>query len=144
MQYTLRSPNSEEILQVIALLRECGLYYESEDTPEKLTAKLSQDGPRGLVIGAFDQNGTLVGFVMASFDGWAAIVWHYCVHPDLRSGTGLGLTLGRAILRRLRSLGADRVYALVETKNVRMHRFASAAGFEVDAGTPVLVIGRKI
>ena len=144
MPFAVRALELREIPMLIELLKTCGVYYADADSPEKLAAKLQNDGNRGLMIGAFDDTDQLVGFVMASFDGWAAVVWHYCVHPHARKGTGLALLLGRTIVRRLKELGADRVYALVESKNRPMFRFAKAAGFDVDGGTSVVVIERRM
>ncbi len=139
MSTIIREPVLGEIPAIIKLLKSCGLHYENEDTPPKLERKLALDHDLMLVA---EKGGVIAGFVMASFDGWAGIVWHFSVLPEFRKGTGIAVLLGEAIIERLKHRGADTVYGLVLPDNVRMLRLARGRGFR--NGALVRVIEKNI
>ena len=131
----IREIEYADIPKVIDLLKACDLYYESEDTIEKLERKLTHDKHFML---AFEESGEIVGFVMASFDGWAAIFWHFCVHPDHRK-KGIAKTLLEEIKARLRLVGADKMYGLVMSTNKRMLDYSKKNGFNFFLADHVIV-----
>ena len=125
----------EDIPKVINLLKVCELFYESEDTTDKFERKLARDKHLMLVA---EEEGEIVGFVMASYDGWAAIFWHFCVHPDHRK-KGIAKTLLEEIKARLRLCGADKMYGLVMGTNKRMFDYSKKQGFNFFLADHVIV-----
>ena len=108
--------NCGDISGVSELLKICDLYYPNDDTPEKYARKIVRD--RRLTYVAV--NGSdIVGFAMATYDGWVASVWHYCIHPDHRN-TRVARKLIMPLLKQLKSEGADIVYGFVLPHNENM------------------------
>ena len=136
----LREIEYTDIPKVIELLKACELYYESEDTIEKLEQKLSRD--KHLML-AFEETGEIIGFVMASYDGWAAIFWHFCVHPNYRK-QGIAKALLEEIKARLRLLGADKMYGLVMQSNQPMLAYSQKHDFSFSVNDPVIVTETKL
>ena len=138
MDYLLRETEPKDIPAVIELLKACDLYYEGEDAPEKLLKKLAAD--KDLMIVA-EADGKIVGFVMASYDGWAPIFWHFGVLPEFRN-RGIGRMLLQEIEKRLRNRGADELWGLVKTDNEKMLRLLPLLGFKTYSA--VHAIGKKL
>ncbi len=136
----IREIEYADIPKVIDLLKVCDLYYESEDTIEKLERKLSRDKHLMLV---FEEDSEIVGFVMASCDGWAAIFWHFCAHPNFRK-QGIAKALLEEIKARLRLLGADKMYGLVMRSNQPMLCYSQKNGFTFSVNDPVIVTETKL
>jgi ribosomal protein S18 acetylase RimI-like enzyme len=115
----------QEIPEVISLLLTCGLHCAEDDNMWKLTQKMRRDSDLMLAAVSDDR---VIGFIMASYDSWAAMLWHFCVLPEFR-GTKVADALMREILERLKARGADIVYALTKPNNERMLKFAAKRGF---------------
>lgn len=130
--------NPGDIPEIIELLKKCKLYYPEDDNPENLARKLAQDRDLMLVN---VRGHEIVGFVMASYDGWAAIVWHLAVLPAYRN-LGIASELMLAIGSRLQKRGAKMVYGFVETTNKRMLEISAHMGFNF--GPNVLSIGKEL
>lgn len=134
--FLIRGMKARDVPQFIQLLKTCNLYYEEDDTPAKVLKKLKKDKKFMLVAIANDNNSwkdkilsflacfgiahqKIVGAVMASFDGWAAIVWHFGVLSEFRGGK-----IARALMNRLeenlKKEGADCLYGFVDSRNERM------------------------
>jgi ribosomal protein S18 acetylase RimI-like enzyme len=120
LKFAIRESSLEDIPGIIEFLKECRLYWEMDDTPEKLSHKLSAD--RDLMLLAVSGE-TIVGFAMASFDGWAALIWHFGVLPQYRSSQ-IALSLLRAISGALKKRGANIAYGLVMGDNAFMLKHA--------------------
>lgn len=116
---------AEEIPEVIRILKICDLYYPEDDTEENFSRKFSKD--KDLMLVATVQ-GEVVGFIMASYDGWAAMVWHLGVLPGFRE-RGIAKALMDEICRRLKEKGTQYAYGLVKTDNTLMLERLSAFGF---------------
>ena len=100
--------------------------------PEGVRRLLERD-PEALLL-AHDDDGRLVGSVIAGFDGWRAHVYRMAVHPDARK-LGVGRALVDAMEERFRRLGAKRSDAIVYLSNDLGRRFWAACGYEPDPTT---------
>lgn len=129
----IRELRKIEIPEVINLLKVCDLYYPEDDNFENLERKIKRD--RKLMLVA-EEKGKVIGFVMASCDGWAAIIWHLGVLPEYRN-RGIAIKLVSEINRRLISLGMKKMYGLVEKKNKPMHSIIQRMGFEKGPGVVI-------
>lgn len=141
IDHVLREMNTDDISGVINLLRVCNLYWEVDDTPEHFMAKLTQD--KDLMIVAVVEN-KIVGFVMASFDGWAAIVWHFGILSEFR-GSNIYSALANEIKNKLRQRGlknGEMIYCLVMKSNSRMIQLLEHYAFRKLA--EVHIMGRPI
>src|SRR3989344_8980821 len=82
----IREMIGPDIDDVIELLKTCGLYYQEVDTHDNFEKKLRIDKDFMLVV---EDRKRVIGFVMASYDGWVAMVWHLGILPSFRR-RGLG------------------------------------------------------
>jgi ribosomal protein S18 acetylase RimI-like enzyme len=105
----------------------------TEDTPERL-APLIEAG--SLLVA--EEDGAVVGAVIAAFDGWRGNFYRLAVAPELRR-RGIARALVAAGEAYLRARGAPRATALVAFDDDDARGFWRAAGFEADA-----VIGRMV
>ena len=137
--YKIREMLEEEIPEVIRILKICDLYYPEDDTQENFSEKYVRD--KGLMLVAA-VSGEVIGFVMASYDGWAAIIWHLGILPSSR-GKGISKALMAEICRRLKEKGAQFAYMLVKTDNELMLQCLPAFGFSTTA-TTVHVVSKEL
>jgi ribosomal protein S18 acetylase RimI-like enzyme len=94
--------------------------------------RLLAQAPGALIVA--EEDGAVVGTVIAGSDGWRGSIWRLAVHPDVRR-RGLGMALVRAAEERLRELGIPRVQALVGTEDEVARGFWARAGYPLDAGS---------
>lgn len=84
-----------------------------------------------MLLLAVDDEGRLVGSVIAGFDGWRAHVYRMAVDPSVRKG-GVGRALVEVLEARFRSLGAVRSDAIVLLDNDLGRGFWEAVGYAPD------------
>jgi ribosomal protein S18 acetylase RimI-like enzyme len=84
-----------------------------------------------MLLLAEDDDGRIVGSVIAGFDGWRAHVYRMAVDPDVRKG-GVGRALVAALEDRFRALGAVRSDAIVLLDNDLGRGFWDAVGYAPD------------
>ena len=75
---------------------------------------ISKDGPARLLLA--EDDGVLVGAVIASFDGWRAFISHLAVALGHRH-QGVGSALLTEAEKELRQRGAMQVFVLVQQNN---------------------------
>ncbi|MBV9230012.1 MAG: GNAT family acetyltransferase [Chloroflexi bacterium] len=122
----LRSFQMEDYEAVAALWREAGLHLSKSDSRAGIARKLERDADVFLVA---EDEGTIVGAVMGTYDGRRAWVNHLAVAAACR-GHGLGKRLIEEMERRLRAKGCDKVNLLIEPDNAGVQEFYQQLGYE--------------
>jgi len=95
------------------------------DTRAAVDRLLERDADACLVA---EQEGRIVGTVIAGWDGWRAHLYRLAVHPDVRR-QGVGAALLAAATERLIGLGATRLDAMVLEGNELGQSIWRAEGF---------------
>jgi ribosomal protein S18 acetylase RimI-like enzyme len=98
------------------------------DTPESVRQLLERD-PGALLVA--EEDGELVGALIAGWDGWRGNVYRLAVLPSHRR-QGVAAALVDAGHDRLRDLGARRVTALVGGDEGAAHKLWRALGYQRD------------
>ncbi|MFG2790241.1 GNAT family N-acetyltransferase [Streptomyces sp. NPDC048419] len=88
--------------------------------------RLVERDPEALVLA--EQDGELVGTVIAGFDGWRCHLYRLAVHPQRRR-QGIASALLAAAEERLVRLGGRRGDAMVLVRNESAHHAWRAAGY---------------
>lgn len=96
-----------------------------DDTREAVLALIRRD--RDSLILAED-DGELVGTVIAGWDGWRYHLYRLAVRPDWRR-RGVATALLSAAERRFAALGATRIDAMVLTRNELGQNIWKAGGY---------------
>ena len=110
-------------------------HANTADRREDIEALL-QDSPAALLVA--EENGLVVGAVIAGWDGWRGNIYRLAINPEYRR-RGIGLQLLRAAETYLRDCGIGRVTALVAFDDAVAAAFWDAAGYPQDAE-----IGRRV
>ncbi|POX45871.1 GNAT family N-acetyltransferase [Streptomyces sp. Ru71] len=95
---------------------------DDRDGVERLVAR----DPEALILA--EQDGELVGTVIAGFDGWRCHLYRLAVHPGRRR-RGIGTALLAAAEKRFTALGGRRADAMVLVRNETAHHAWGAAGY---------------
>ena len=85
--------------------------------------------PDLLLVGEFD--GTIVGAVMAGFDGVRGWIYHLAVSPEHRR-RGFATRLVRSAEQGLQSLGCPKVNLQVRATNQEVVAFYRSVGYQVE------------
>lgn len=125
----VREARRDEIGAVVELWHAAGAEPGVTDNPESVEHLLERDGGALLVA---DDDGRLVGTVIAGWDGWRGNLYRLAVLPSHRR-EGIGLALVDVAEQRLRARGAARITALVMHEHEHAMGFWRAAGYELDA-----------
>ena len=126
MQFVLRAASGADIEALLALWREAaGNDDRPPDRRGALNALLARD--TGAVIVA-EQDGGLIGSVIAGWDGWRCHLYRLAVRPAWRR-KGVASALLHAAEDRYRTLGATRVDAMVHEGNGLGQTVWRARGF---------------
>lgn len=103
--------------------------------------RLLSETPGSLLVaddGDGDGDGTIVGALIAAWDGWRGNMYRLAVLSDHRR-QGIGIALVRAGEEHLRRQGACRITALVGYHDATAAAFWNAAGYPQDRE-----IGRRV
>ncbi len=95
------------------------------DDPAGVARLIEHDAAAVLIA---ERDGTLLGTVIAGFDGWRCHLYRLAVHPAARR-QGIAALLLRAAERRFTALGGRRGDAMVLDDNDRAHHAWRAAGY---------------
>lgn len=122
---TIRCATAQDIEPVLSLWDAAGGQPSITDTREGLLGLLASDG-EALTLAEHD--GSLVGSLIAAWDGWRGSFYRLAVHPDRRR-QGIATQLLREGERRLRARGAARLTAIVAEDDPTAIGFWQAAGY---------------
>jgi len=102
-----------------------GIGIGPSDQPEEIAKKLQRDPDLFLVA---EEDGCLVGTVIAGFDGRRGMIYHLAVAPDYRR-KGLANQLMDEVETRLRARGCRKAYLLVKQGNLIASAFYEKRGW---------------
>jgi len=125
----VRSCRPEEHRVVLELWRAAETEPSTTDDLAGLEALVRRSGPDALLVA--DEQGELVGTLIATWDGWRGHMYRLAVLPGHRR-RGVARALVAEGERRLREAGARRVNAVVVHTNDDGLGFWTAAGYELD------------
>jgi ribosomal protein S18 acetylase RimI-like enzyme len=125
----IRTGLPQDVTAVLDFWRRAEAASSSTQEPEDVLGLIAQD-PEALLIA--EESGEIVGTIVAGWDGWRGTFYRVAVAPSHRR-QGLALSLVRAGEERLRSLGARRLNAIVESDHPDAMAFWAAAGYELQS-----------
>jgi ribosomal protein S18 acetylase RimI-like enzyme len=122
---TLRSGRPGDAESVLGVWRDAEAEPTTTDDPERVRRLMTADADALIVA---EDDGRLVGTVIAGWDGWRGGIYRLAVVPDHR-GQGLGRRLVEDAVGRLRAAGASRLSAIVVDDNKGAMAFWTATGW---------------
>jgi ribosomal protein S18 acetylase RimI-like enzyme len=125
-ELTIRSATERDIEPALRLWEAAGGPPTLTDTREGLIALLASDGGELLLA---EQDGRVVGSLIAAWDGWRGSFYRLAVDPDRRR-QGIATALLREGERRLSARGAARLTAIAVEDDPPAVGFWRAAGYE--------------
>jgi ribosomal protein S18 acetylase RimI-like enzyme len=123
----LRSGTVIDIDAVLALWNRAETGPSSTESADDVRWLLQRD-PEALLLA--EAEGEVVGSLVVGWDGWRGTFYRLAVDPAHRR-RGLATEMLRAGEERLRSLGARRLNAIVESEEADAMAFWAAAGYEL-------------
>jgi ribosomal protein S18 acetylase RimI-like enzyme len=123
---TIRSATEQDIEPVLCLWDAAGAPPSVTDTREGLLSLLASDS-EALILA--EHGGTVVGSLIAAWDGWRGSFYRLAVHPEQRR-RGIATALLREGERRLLARGAARFTAIVTDDDFDAMSFWTATGYE--------------
>jgi ribosomal protein S18 acetylase RimI-like enzyme len=125
MALTVRTARISDIDDVLAFWRLAGEDTDRSDSRDDVRMLLARD-PAALALA--EDDGELVGSLIAGWDGWRCHLYRLAVHPDRRR-EGIGRVMISDAERRFAALGAKRVDAMVLDDNELGHVAWRATGY---------------
>ena len=116
---------------VLALWQAAGAVPGATDDARSVRALIAFDAG-ALLLAEID--GTVVGSLIAAWDGWRGNMYRLAVLPEHRRG-GVASTLVRAGEERLRAIGCRRITALVVGHHEHAVGLWASAGYVWQTGT---------
>lgn len=124
----IRDCRLEEVVAVLDLWRQADATPGVTDTADDLRRAITDSPARVLVA---ESDGTVVGSIIGTFDGWRGNIYRLAVHPAFRR-RGIARKLVAEIEKRLAKQGVKRITALVEKNHDWAVQFWKAVGYGVD------------
>lgn len=128
MSHTIRPFAEADMSAVVDLWKLCDLTRPWNDPTKDITRKLTVQPELFLLA---EQEGRIIGSVMAGYEGHRGWINYLAVHPDHRRA-GLGRQLMAAAEKRLLSLGCPKINLQVRTSNAAAIGFYQSIGFAQD------------
>lgn len=138
MDVMLRAAERCDLGQVLALWTQVDAAPRHTDNLGSLQ-DLIRHAPGALIV-AVDDEGQIVGSVIAAWDGWRGSIYRLAVAPDYQR-QGLGRRLLAAAEQRLASVGAVRSQAIVAESDPQALAFWHASGWQLERQQRRLVKG---
>lgn len=135
-EVNVRPCRRPEVPAVLALWAEARSEHASTPDRREEIERLVGDSPAALFVA--EQNGEIIGALIAAWDGWRGNMYRLAVHEKHRR-KGIGLVLTRAGEDYLRQCGVRRVTALVAFDDEAAGGFWESAGYPQDRE-----IGRRV
>ncbi|WP_236238940.1 GNAT family N-acetyltransferase [Streptomyces sp. CC228A] len=127
LRLRIRTASPDDLDRVLAFWRTAAEGTSISDDRDGVGRLVAHD-PEALLLAEDLADGTLVGTVIAGFDGWRCHLYRLAVHPDRRR-RGIGTALLGAAEERFVRLGGRRGDAMVLDGNERAHHAWRAAGY---------------
>jgi ribosomal protein S18 acetylase RimI-like enzyme len=126
VRFAFRAASAADVDDLIALWEEAAENgNRPPDTAGAVTALLGRD-PQAVILA--EQDGVLIGSVIAGWDGWRYHLYRLAVRPNWRR-QGVGSALLGAAESRLKALGATRIDAMVLDGNDLGQNLWRASGY---------------
>jgi ribosomal protein S18 acetylase RimI-like enzyme len=126
MSVSIRAATLADVEPVLTLWRSADAHPTHTDDAGSLERLIEHDVGALLVA---VEDGTVVGSVVAGWDGWRGSVYRLAVAPSHRR-QGLGRALVEAAEARLASVGAVRLQAIVVSSDAPAVGFWAGSGWE--------------
>ncbi len=124
----LRRGLEEDIESVLELWRAAGSTPSVTDSSDQLRVTINS-GASSVIVAVTDR--TVVGSIIAGFDGWRGNLYRLAVHPDYRR-RGIARRLVSDAEGWLRGQGAKRVGAVVEKDHPWASGFWDSTEFDLE------------
>jgi ribosomal protein S18 acetylase RimI-like enzyme len=121
----IRRATADDAAALLALWERAHSTPSTTDNAAAVTRVIETPAARVFVA---EEDGVIVGSIIATFDGWRANVYRMAVDPGHRR-QGIALELAGRATEWFREVDARRVTALVEADRPEAQAFWSAAGF---------------
>lgn len=122
----IRPATDDDIDALLALWRAAGSAPSVTGDRDGVAALLAHD-PGALLVAA-DDEGRVVGSLVAAWDGWRGHLYRMAVHPDVRRRR-IAAALAAAGEQRLAALGCRRIDAIVLTDEPAAQSLWAAVGY---------------
>lgn len=126
MTFTIRPYKTNEFDEVMQLLKDTNLYFESCDQRDSVNAK-SVDDPESIVVVVIDDK--IVGCAFIVHDPWANIIYHTAVNPKFQN-EGIGKALLEYSEKLIIERGGIQVAMYIMTENVEVVKGLALRGYK--------------
>ncbi|MEJ8475582.1 GNAT family acetyltransferase [Roseibium algae] len=142
--YKVRAFEAEDRQDVIELWQACELTRPWNDANKDLDRMLGDPVGKLFVLTrgkqVSDQVPTLIGTVMASYDGHRGAIYYLGIHPDHQS-SGAGRVLMAHSESYLKDLGCPKINLMVRSTNLSVIQFYKKLDYSEE---PVVVMGKRL
>jgi ribosomal protein S18 acetylase RimI-like enzyme len=121
----IRHARYADIEPILALWKAAGAAPSVTDDASSIDRLIHRDRAAFFVA---EEDGALVGTLIAGFDGWRGHLYRMAVHPDFRR-RGIARALVEEAEEHLHSIGCKRISAFVLTEEEHAVGFWTAIGY---------------
>lgn len=127
----VRAATSDDVAGVLALWRQADTHPSATDDTASVKALIEWDHHALLIA---ENEGGVIGVLIAAFDGWRGNMYRLAVHPRHRR-SGIARRLVDQGEQLLRERGARRISALVAHEQAGAEEFWTDVGYSPDPHT---------